>query len=64
MSTEPDRAADASNDDVESMEEVEDENAEANDITRQVLRQADVLAALQGQLRQEMLNVCFFMLCW
>ncbi|KAK3917424.1 Nucleosome assembly protein 1-like 4 [Frankliniella fusca] len=56
MSSEKDRAPDAVNDDVESMEDVEDENADSNDITRQVLRQADVLAAIQGQLRQEMLN--------
>ncbi|XP_034244047.1 nucleosome assembly protein 1-like 1-B [Thrips palmi] len=56
MSSDPERAADASNDDLESVEDVEDENAETNDITRQVLRQADVLAAIQGQLRQEMLN--------
>lgn len=70
MSSDPDRAPDVSNDDLESVEDVEDENAETNDITRQVLRQADVLAAIQGQLRQEMLNVsliqfsvCFLVLC-
>lgn len=56
MSTDPERATEANNDDVESMEDVEEEHGESNEITRQVLRQADVLAAIQGQLRQEMLN--------
>lgn len=57
MSTDPERATEANNDDVESLEDVDEEHGESNDITRQVLRQADVLAAIQGQLRQEMLNV-------
>lgn len=57
MAAEPERVGDAS-DEVEDMED--EEETAATDIKSQILRRPDLLAALQGQLHQEMLQVSNF----
>lgn len=53
MSAEPERMGDGG-DDVEEMEEEEETKV---DITSQILRRPDLLAALQGRLHAQMIQV-------
>lgn len=55
MSAEPERVGDVS-DDVEDMEDEEESGTNA-DLKSQILRRPDLLAALQGRLHAEMMQV-------
>lgn len=58
MTTDPERAGDASD-----MEFVEDEEENpASEINSQILRRPDLLAALQERIHAQMLEVCGFYL--
>lgn len=59
MSAEPERMGDGG-DDVEEMEEEEETKV---DITSQILRRPDLLAALQGRLHAQMIQVSFTNVC-